>query len=817
LLLLTVYNTLNSEMKQSRQLAFLTSILLFSFLFSVFAAAQKLAAKKSRSTSSAETANFAAVDSLVQEQVNTDAITGAVLVLGHNGKIVHQKAFGARAISPRREAMTLDTVFDLASLTKVVATTPSVMRLFQYGQIRLDDPLARYIPDFGMNGKESVSLRQLLTHYSGLKPDLDMNTSWQGQETAFRLAHEEKLQTPPGAQFVYSDINFIELGELVQRLSGLSLDQYARVHIFEPLRMKRTRYLPPASWAPKIAETLSVDNHRILRGIVQDPTAQRMGGVAGHAGLFSTGADLALYAQALIDRKTILSPEVIEKMTTPQQPPNEVEVRGLGWDIDSPFSSNRGALLPVGSFGHTGFTGTSMWIDPYTNTYVILLTNSVRPHQANSPVVSLRSRVASAVASALKLDVTSAKRDQLLTITGYSELAAAARHVNVRNGQVLSGIDVLEKDNFAELKRDRPQITIGLLTNQTGMDGQGKRTIDVLANAPGIKLAAIFSPEHGIFGTEDTTHLANTVDAATGIKVYSVYGGTEAKRRPPLDVLKKLDAVVMDIQDVGAPFYTYETTLGYLLEAAAQANTEVVVLDRPNPITGSYVQGPITQADLESFTNYHPVPVRHGMTLGELAQMFNVERKIGARLTVVPMQGWYRGDWFDSTGLVWTDPSPNLRSLNEATLYTGVALIEGTNISVGRGTNTPFELVGAPWIDGRAFAEYLNSRLIAGVRFVPVKFTPVSGPYAKQLCSGVNLIVTDRDVLDAPEMGIELAVALRKLYLQSWKPDRMIEILANREVFNAVLEAEDPRTIWQGWQDDLEKFRELRTKYLLYR
>lgn len=816
--MLPVYNTLNSEMKQTRQLAFFGSILLIGFLFSSFATAQKKAGtKKSRGSAVAETANFAAVDALVQEQVNTDAITGAVLVVGHGGHIVHQKAFGTRAISPRREPMTLDTIFDLASLTKVVATTPSVMRLLQYGQIRLDDPLARYIPDFGMNGKESVSLRHLLTHYSGLRPDLDMTASWQGQETAFRLAHEEKPQAPPGAQFVYSDINFIELGELVQRLSGLSLDQYARVHVFEPLKMKHTRYLPPASWVPKIAETLSVDDHRILRGVVQDPTAQRMGGVAGHAGLFSTGADLALYAQALIDRKTILSPEVIEKMTTPQQPPNEVEVRGLGWDIDSPFSSNRGSLLPVGSFGHTGFTGTSMWIDPYTNTYVILLTNTARPRQASSPVVSLRSRVATAVASALKLDVTSAKREQLLTITGYSELAAAARHVTVRNGQVLSGIDVLEKDNFAELKRDRPQITIGVLTNQTGVDAQGKRTIDVLANAPGIKLAAIFSPEHGIFGTEDTTHLGNTTDSATGIPVYSVYGGTNAKRHPPVDVLKKLDAVVMDIQDVGAPFYTYETTLGYLLESAALANTEVVVLDRPNPITGSYVQGPITQADLENFTNYHPVPVRHGMTLGELAQMFNVERKIGARLTVVPMQGWFRGDWFDSTGLVWIDPSPNLRSLNEATLYTGVALIEGTNISVGRGTNTPFELVGAPWIDSRRFAQYLNARLIAGVRFVPVTFTPTSGPYAKQLCSGINLIVTDRDVLDAPEMGIELAVALRKLYPENWKLDRMLEILANREVFSAIGQGDDPRSIWQSWQDDLEKFRELRAKYLLYK
>lgn len=783
-----------------------------------FAAPAKAALqKKSRTLPVKESANFGPVDALVQQQVNELGITGAVLLVGHDGKIVHQKAFGFRAVTPRHEPMTLDSIFDIASLTKVVATTPSVMRLVQYGQIRLEEPLARHIPDFGMNGKESVTIREMLTHYSGLRPDLDQTTSWSGQEAAFRLAHEEKLMAPPGAQFVYSDINFIELGELVQRLSGMPLDKYADVHVFQPLGMKHTRYLPPRAWAPKIAETLAVDNKRVLRGVVHDPTAERMGGVAGHAGVFSTAGDLARYAQALIDRKTILNPDIIEKMTTPQQPPNAVDVRGLGWDIDSPFSSNRGELLPVGSFGHTGYTGTSMWIDPYTKTYIILLTNTVRPRPANSPVVSLRARVATAVAATLNLDASSADRDKLLTITGYSELAAGARHLNSRNGHVLAGIDVLEKDNFAGLKQGKEQMTIGLLTNQTGLDAQGKRTIDVLAAAPGIKLAAIFSPEHGIFGAVDTTKIDDTTDSATGVPVYSLYGATDAKRRPPSDVLKKLDAVVMDIQDAGARFYTYETTLGYLLEAAAHANTEVIVLDRPDPITGSLVQGPVSQEDLRNFTNYHPVPVRHGMTLGELAQMFNTERKIGARLRVVPMQGWLRGDWFDSTGMMWTNPSPNLRSVNEAALYPGVALVEGTNVSVGRGTNTPFELVGAPWIEPRAFAEYLNARLIAGVRFVPVTFTPAGGPYAKQRCGGVNLIVTDRNLLDAPEMGIELAVALKKLYPENWKMERMIEILANHAVFEAVAQGTDPRIIAQGWQDEVQKFRDLRARYLLYK
>ncbi|HXB22965.1 MAG TPA: exo-beta-N-acetylmuramidase NamZ domain-containing protein [Candidatus Solibacter sp.] len=760
---------------------------------------------------------FAPVDALVRQMVIGEGVTGAVLLIGHNGKIVHEQAFGLRSLSPKADPMTTDTVFDLASLTKVVATTPSVMRLVEYGQMRLSDAVSKFIPEFGTNGKQSISIRELLTHYSGLRPDLDLNVPWEGEAEAFRRAHEEKLQNPAGAKFVYSDINFIVLGELVQRVSGLPLDKYADAHIFQPLGMKHTRFLPPFSWQPQIATTLSIDNHHLLRGTVQDPTAERMGGVAGHAGVFSTAEDLAIYAQALIDRNKILTPDLIEKMTTPQQPPNAVEVRGFGWDIDSPFSTNRGELLPVGSFGHTGFSGTSMWIDPYSKTYIILLTNSVRPRQVGVPVVSLRSRVANTVASVLDLKVTAEANDRIVTITGYNESRPAGRHMEARNGHVLTGIDVLEKENFESLKHGREQVTIGLLTNQTGLDSQGRRTIDVLAAAPGIKLAAIFSPEHGIFGAVDTTDIQQSADTITGVPVYGLYGDSDAKRRPPVDILRKLDAVLVDVQDVGARFYTYPATLGYLLEAAAQSNTEVVVLDRPNPITGSFVQGPVSQPEQKNFNNYHPVPVRHGMTLGELGQLYNVERKIGARLRVVAMQGWLRGDWFDSTGIVWTNPSPNLRSLNEAILYPGVALIERTNVSVGRGTDTPFEVVGAPWIDPRTLADALNQRLIAGVRFVPVTFTPNSGPYANQRCGGVNLIVTERNVLDSPEMGIELASALQKLYPNDWKIASMMPLLVNRAALNALSAGADPRAIAQEWRDELEKFVEMRGKYLLYK
>ena len=338
----------------------------------------------------------------------------------------------------------------------------------------------------------------------------------------------------------------------------------------------------------------------------------------------------------------------------------------------------------------------------------------------------------------------------------------------------------------------------------------------MLAQAPGVSLEAIFSPEHGVTGTLDTTDVNNSKDAATGIPVYSVYGAKDALRRPDPQVMKTLDAVVIDLQDAGVRFYTYETTLGYFLEAAAKAGIEIIVLDRPNPITGSFVQGPVSDAGRENFTNYWTVPVRHGMTMGELAKMFNAERNINAKLTVVPMEGWQRGDWFDSTGLAWVNPSPNLRSVTEAALYPGVALIEGTNVSVGRGTDTPFELVGAPWIKSRELAAFLNGRGIAGVRFVPVAFTPTASIYAGQKCEGVNVVLVDRNALDAPELGIELAATLTKLYAGDFKLERMAELLVNQAAYDALVAGQDPRRIAQDWQEGLEKFEVVRKRYLIY-
>ena len=762
-----------------------------------------------------------AVDSIIGQAIADGNVPGAVLVVGHNGSVIYRKAYGNRALEPHREPMTLETIFDLASLTKVVATTTAVMQLVEQGKVRLNDPLAKYLPDFAQNGKEDITIRQLLTHYSGLAPDLDLTTPWEGKNTAYQLAFVMPPETTPGSGFVYSDINFIMLGALVEKVSGESLDAYTQQHIFVPLKMTHTRFVPPAAWRFKIAPTQYDENEKMLRGVVHDPTARRMGGVAGHAGLFSTGDDLAKFTQALLNGGgPILSSVTVEKMTQPETPPSAPVLRGFGWDIDSPFSSNRGDLLPVGSYGHTGFTGTSIWIDPTTRTYIILLTNAVHP-RGKGNAVGLRSKVATEVAAALNLTTDEKEALRQKSVTGYNEALSAARRMNSRNGTVKTGIDVLEDHGFDALRApgQAPDAKrhIGLLTNQTGFDASGTRTIDVLAKAPGISLDAIFSPEHGVTGTLDTTNVGNSKDAATGISVYSVYGGTDTARRPPEDVLKTLDAVVFDIQDAGVRFYTYETTLGYFLEGAAKAGVELIVLDRPDPITGSFVQGPPADEGKESFTNYWTLPVRHGMTIGELAKMFNAERNINAKLTVIPMEGWQRGDWFDSTGLDWVNPSPNLRSVTEAALYPGVGLIEGTNVSVGRGTDSPFELLGAPWMKSRELAAYLNARGIAGVRFVPISFTPTSSNYSNQECHGVNFVVTDRNGFDALELGIELAAALHKLYPADFKIEKMQGLLVNQAAYDALMAGQDPRRIAQSWMEDLHKFEKVREKYLIYK
>jgi len=670
-----------------------------------------------------------------------------------------------------------------------------------------------------------------LTHRSGYAPDFDLRDQWTGYDEAIKRLVKEPLRNPPGTRFVYSDINFIALGEVVHRVSGLTLDRFALQNIFTPLGMRDTGFRPQANLKQRIAPTekrkgqlsylgdsaanAGSDADVWLRGQVHDPTSYRMGGVAGHAGLFSTASDLAIYCQMILNGGEykgirVLAPETVAEMTRPRLVNNTGGTRGLGWDINTSFSSNRGEIFPLGSFGHTGFTGTSIWIDPASEMFLIFLSNRVHP-DGKGDVGPVRGRVASIVAAST-IDSALVSKARAQAASYYEDvLKALEKTSNETPGsvKVLNGIDVLERDGFKQLQG----LKIGLVTNQTGRDRDGSPTIDVLNKAPGVKLVTLFSPEHGIRGLADEK-VSDSKDESTGLPIYSLYGET---RRPKAEQLKNLDALVFDIQDIGVRFWTYSSTLGYLLEEAAKAKLPVFVLDRPNPIGGVDVEGPIADPDKLSFTSYHRIPTRHGLTMGELAQLFNKQRNIGADLRVIKMEGWQRAMWFDETNLTWINPSPNMRSLTEATLYPGIGLLETTNVSVGRGTDTPFEVVGAPWIQGDKLAEYLNQRSIPGVRFVPLRFSPKSSVFKDEQCGGVNIIVTDRATFRPVFTGVEIAVALRTLYPNDWKVDSYLRLLVNADALERVKRGDSPREIVNSWSGQLEEFRKARAEVLLYR
>ncbi|BAL23811.1 exo-beta-N-acetylmuramidase NamZ domain-containing protein [Azoarcus sp. KH32C] len=735
-----------------------------------------------------------AIESVVGQEMGFGRVPGAVVLIGGEAGVIYRRAFGDRQREPQRVPMTEDTIFDLASLTKPIATATAVMQLVEQGRLELDAPAARYWPAFGAAGKEAITLRQLLMHRSGLRADLDLRPAWNGRDAARRLMLAERPAAAPGSRYLYSDINFEVLGEIVERVAQMPLDEYCRQFIFSPLGMRDTAFRPVDR--SRIAPTAGHD-----AGFVHDPTAARMGGIAGHAGVFSTADDLARFARMMLaggqlDGVRVLRPETVEEMTRLQAQDFE-HPRGLGWRLVAPFAANRLALPPVGAYAHTGFTGTAMWIDPVSGIYVIVLSSRLHP-DGRGNAEPLRERVATVVGDALG---TLGEQAIVAARPATAAYAGPAERLE-------TGLDVMAARGFAPLRNMR----VGLITNHTGRDAYGRSNVNLLRAAPGVRLAALFSPEHG-FGGERDEEVESAVDPATGLPIHSLYGET---RRPTPEMLAGLDALVFDIQDAGTRFYTYITTLGYAMEAAAEQGVAIYVLDRPNPITAAAVQGPMLDADRTSFTGYHPLPVRHGMTVAELARLFNREAGIGADLRVVPMRGYDRRAWYDQTGLPWIPPSPNLRTLVEALLYPGVGLVEGANVSVGRGTEMPFELVGAPWIDGADLARYLEARAVPGVAFSAAAFTPASSTWKNQACQGVRLTVTDRDVLDAPALGIEIAAALQRLYPAVFKLDATLGSIGSEKVVAAIRAGEDPRTIAGAWQSGLDAFHARRSAYLLY-
>jgi uncharacterized protein YbbC (DUF1343 family)/CubicO group peptidase (beta-lactamase class C family) len=739
-----------------------------------------------------DAARLQRVDELVAEGLAAKNMPGCVVCVGRHGKIALLKAYGNKQVEPTVVPMTTDTLFDMASLTKPVATATSILLLIEQGKLRLGDKVSSFLPEFAANDKEPITIHDLLIHQSGLLADNSLRDYDEGPEVALKRICELKLLNPVGAKFVYSDVNFILLGEIIRRVSGQTVHEFSRDHIFQPLGMSETGYLPGESLRAKAAPTEQRDGHW-MQGEVHDPRAYKLGGVAGHAGLFSTADDLAVYAQMMLNGGTfggrrILASQTVARMTRGDRVSSGV--RGLGWDKRTAYSSNRGDLLSDSAFGHGGFTGTVLWIDPELDLFFIFLSNRVHPN-GKGLINPLAGQIANVVASAVL------PADQ------------PARPV-AKSRDVLTGIDVLEREGFRQLAGRK----VGLITNHTGRNRSGTSTVQLLHDAKNVELKVLFSPEHGYEGKLDVSKVGDSQDKATGLKVFSLYGET---RKPTPAMLEAIDTIVFDIQDIGCRFYTYNSTMGEAMQAAAEHQRRFVVLDRPNPINGVDVAGPMLDPGKESFVGFHRIPVRHGMTTGELAVMFKSERKLDLDLQIIPCEGWRRREAWDDTGLLWVNPSPNMRSLTEALLYPGVGLLETTNVSVGRGTDTPFEVVGAPWIDARRLATELHARNIPGVTFVPIEFTPTSSKFANETCHGINIAITDRQTFEPLRVGFEIAAALRKLFPNAWETKSYNRLLANDRTFEAVVGGKSVEEILTAARTGVSEFLRRRETCLIYR
>ena len=726
------------------------------------------------------------IKEIVEESIEQKKIPGAVVLVLNQGKIVYKQAFGNKSLFPSTEPMTTDTIFDLASLTKPIATGTSIFKLLEAGKLRLSDKAKLHLPELTEPAWEAITLEHLLTHTSGLPAGNASSDYKEGITQSIKKINNLKLLAPPGERFTYSDIGFIMLGEIVQRASGRSLDQFTRDEIFHPLGMKETSYNPPETLKPRIAPTQK-EKDKMLRGIVHDPRARLLNGIAGHAGLFSSADDLALYCDMILNPSNSkgLSPASVRTMTQARAVPNGW--RTFGWDCDTVFSSNRGELFPKGStFGHTGFTGTSIWFDPASQTAVIFLSNRVHP-EGKGDATPVRNKVATIVASALDGKPPTTSK------------------------QVLSGIEILKRENFARLKGAK----VGLVTNHSGTDIKGASTIDLLHQAPEVKLIALFSPDYGIRAPIDAK-ITDSKDQKTGLPVYILH---EERRKPTPTQLEGIDTLVYDIQDCGCRFNTHIETLGMIMDAASERGIRVLILDRPNPIGGKIFYGPLPDAGKEPF---HNIPIRHGLTIGEIAKLFLLERKVTedkplvCKLEIVTMENWNRADLFDASGLEWVYPSPNLRTLTAALLYPGIGLLESTNISVGIGTDRPFEWVGAPWMNNLQLALLLNQQNLPGVRFVPVKQTPVSNLYANKSCNGLQILIDDWSTFEPMKTGIAIAWALRKIHSDNWKIEKYNTLLLNKATLDALTAGKHYAEIEKLWRADLSAFETRRKSVLLY-
>jgi uncharacterized protein YbbC (DUF1343 family) len=731
------------------------------------------------------------IDALVTQALEEHRMPGAVVIIGRKSGVYFRRAYGRRAILPGPLPMTTTTIFDLASLTKPLVTASLIQWLVERRKLDLDDKVSTFLPAFAVHGKEPISVRQLLEHTGGLPIVNPLRDYRDGPERAYERLLDLRPEYPPGQHYLYGDLSYLVLGALVEHLSGERLDALAKRILFEPLGMRETGYLPPRSELARIAPTEVADERPIplIHGEVHDPRAWLLGGVAGNAGVFSTADDVARFARMLLgggelDGVRVLSRASVQELTRPEQVPGAV--RTPGWDVSSSYSKARGRLLSPRAFGHGGYTGTSLWIDPELDLFVGFLSNRVHPKPEKS-VVALQGDIADAAVAAMS----------------PFPPACAETRVSVENG-----IDVLRHRQFDSLRGLR----VALVTHGAAVDASGRTTLDVLAAADEVKLVSIMTPEHG-FDARGEGKIANSFDRARSLPIYSLYGAT---LEPTARMLNDVDVILVDLVDVGTRYYTYMSTLHQTLRAGAKFQIPVVVLDRPNPIGGVAVEGPLLDVGYENFVNYHRLPVRHGMTAGELAELINEERGINARLEVVPASGWQRNMLHGDTGLRWQNPSPNIRDLEAAFLYPAIGLVEATNVSVGRGTDRPFHVLGAPFVDGAALLKALDAAALPGVTFTQVDFVPDAAPHQGQRCHGVAATVSDPLAFQPVLTGLTIARTLWHQNPKEWQSHKLIRLVGNRAVVEALAANLPMAEIERLWQADLEAFRERRARHLLY-
>lgn len=722
---------------------------------------------------SEDAARWTPIDVAVQTALDAGKMPGCVVVVGRHDDVLFERAYGSRAILPERLPMTTDTVFDLASLTKPIATATSVMILVDRGRLDLDARASKYVPELGKLPPFTVG--QLLLHTSGLPAATPM-ADWSPDRTdVIRRIGALTLKAGPGERFNYSDVGYVVLQEIVERLSGKPLSTFAAEEIFGPLGMRDTGFVPSPELRARAAPTEQRDGG-FIQGEVHDPRAFALGGVGGNAGVFSTAHDVSRFASAMLylgappdhrlfGRKTFV--RFVERHDTPKGG------RSFGWDIDSTFAKHRSPLLSARAFGHGGYTGTALWIDPEKDLFVLFLSNRVHPDGkgAVNPLIG--------------------------------EIATLA----ISASQVKTGIDVLRAESFERLRG----ANVGLVTNASAKATDGTTTIDALRAASNVTVRAIFTPEHGLTADREGI-IANS--SYGDVPIYSLYG----KRYTPTDeALAGIDTIVFDLQDVGMRFYTYASTMKRAMKVADERHLRFVVLDRPNPLGGVDVQGPVlSDSDAKGFVNHHRLPLRHGMTMGELARLFAADDALDLRPDVVRMIGWRRKDAFSATGLTWSPPSPNLKSLRAVLLYPAIGLLESTNVSVGRGTDMPFEIVAAPWMDANAIVKKLAEKNISGVRFETVEVTPTSSVYAKKKCRGLRIAITDPTSFEPIRTGIAIAEVVHDLHPNEWEFDGLDKMLRYGPAMDAIRAGKGLADIEATWAEHLGAFKAHRAAFLLY-